>query len=141
MFSVSCQHFSMNVIILRNCAFSSWTSLEASYTFPFMLRCFWIAFACFYFLFVTSFLQSLLLISFFHLIDFVDFFYAVLFGDLDLLLECSVGLSPVRFVFWLVLLDAILFFKILAYDGFKVSSSVVVCDVFWFLSVSDLCFK
>ena len=69
-------------------------------------------------------------------------FDAFIVGDLDLLLEyfvmkdrsfcCSIGLSPVGFVFWLILLHAkfVLFFKILAYVGFRVSGNVAVYDVF-----------
>ena len=80
-------------------------------------------------------------------------FYAFFVGDLDLLLECfqgndwsfwcNVGLSLVVFVFWLILRDAtfVLFFKVLAYVGFRVSCIVVVCDIFLFFSVSGLRFK
>ena len=68
-------------------------------------------------------------------------FYAFLVGDLELLLECFevkdwsfwwiVGLSPARFLFWLILFRAIfvLFFKMLAYFSFRVPFIAIVCDV------------
>ena len=132
---------SMNVITLSNSTFSSWPPSEASCTF----------FGCCVVLKFSEVLldYSWVLASVLLLFCFCFSF----FGDLDLLLErfevkdwifcCNVGLSPVVFVFWLILLDAtfVLFFKILAYVSFRISCIVVVCDVFLFLSVSGLCFK
>ena len=118
-----------------------------------MLRCFGI------FWYTVSFLVSFsfcvvsilfLLFQFFNLCFLCRYsfdwfcwfvFDAFLVGDLDLLLECfevkdwsfccSFGLSPVRFVFWLILFDAIsvLFFKMLAYG-------VLYCCGLWFFFIS-----
>ena len=155
---------SMNVITLSNSTFSSWPPSEASCTF---FGCCVVLEFSEVLLDSSRVLASVLLlfcfcfnsaISAFNAAISLDWFCwfvfdAFLVGDLDLLLECfevkdwsfccNVGLSPVGFVFWLILLDAtfVLFFKILAYVGFRVSCIVVICDVFLFLSVSYLRFK
>ena len=152
---------SMNVITVSNPTFPSWPPSEASCMF--FGCCIVLEFsevdsswvlAAVLLLFCFCFNSSM---SAFNAAISLDWFCwcvfdAFLNGDLDLLLECfevkdrsfccNVGLSPVGFVFWLILLDAafVLFFKILAYVGFRVSCIIVVCDVFWCLSVSGLCF-
>ena len=143
----------MNVITLSNSTFSSWPPSEVSFTFfgccvvlefsEVLLDSSWVLASvllqfCFCFNFSISAFNAAILLDWFCW--FV--FYAFLVGDLDLLLECfevkdlsfccNVGRSPVGFVFLLILLDAtfVLFFKILAYVGFRVSCIAVVCDVF-----------